>query len=102
MLAAGDQVVCVENDGWDWGYFDMIVPEVGAVYTIAEVRPDERTAECPEIPPGLALVLVELPNNRGSYPAECFRKVQRRDLSAWLATSTDFEEPKRAPVTEPA
>ena len=31
-----------------------------------------------------------------------FRKVQRRDLSAWLETATDFEEPKRAPVREAA
>lgn len=29
-----------------------------------------------------------------------FRKVQRRDLTAWLETATDFEEPKR--VKEPA
>lgn len=35
-------------------------------------------------------------------PAEHFRKVQRRDISAWLETPTDFEEPKRAPVTERA
>lgn len=27
---------------------------------------------------------------------------KRRDLSAWLETATDFEEPTRAPVVEPA
>lgn len=29
------------------------------------------------------------------YDAASFRKVQRRDLSAWLKTATTFEEPKR-------
>lgn len=36
------------------------------------------------------------------FAARAFRKVQRRrDLSAWLETATDFEEPKRAPVDAP-
>ncbi|MFN4296770.1 MAG: hypothetical protein ACK4FB_07990 [Brevundimonas sp.] len=38
----------------------------------------------------------------GHFHPSYFRKVQRRDLSAWLETATDYEEPKvkRAPVKE--
>ncbi|WBT04839.1 hypothetical protein PFY01_09245 [Brevundimonas vesicularis] len=38
----------------------------------------------------------------GHFSPRLFRKLQRRDLSAWLKTATDFEEPTRAPVVEPA
>lgn len=31
----------------------------------------------------------------GGWNARGFRKVQRRDISQWLETATDFEEPKR-------
>lgn len=37
-----------------------------------------------------------------SFASHLFRKVQRRDLSAWVETATDFEEPKRVPVKEAA
>lgn len=98
----GDEVVCIENEGWDWSYFDMTKPTIGEVYTIQAVRPDEPTAECPDEPLELALLLVEMPNLLGSYPAQCFRKVQRRDLSAWLetaATDTDrWDKPIKAPA----
>lgn len=30
------------------------------------------------------------------------RKVQRRNIEAWLETATDFEEPKRVPAGEDA
>lgn len=35
------------------------------------------------------------------HPA-LFRKVQRRDLNAWLATTNTIEEPKRTPAKAPA
>lgn len=34
--------------------------------------------------------------------ASRFRKVQRRDLSVWLATKNTIEDPKRVPATEDA
>ncbi|WP_292229363.1 hypothetical protein [Brevundimonas sp.] len=55
---------------------------------------------------GIAVVRLagfhNLPSVDGFYAACQFRKVQRRDLSAWLETATDFEEPRRAPQKEPA
>jgi len=50
--------------------------------------------------PGGGVLIAEAPPpppTRGWREA-CFRKVQRRDLSAWLETATDFEEPKRTPA----
>lgn len=98
----GDEVVCIENEGWDWSYFEMTVPEIGQVYTIQAVRPEEETAECPDEPLSLALIIVELPNPRGSYPAQCFRKVQRRDLSAWLQTAATDTDHLDKPIKTPA
>jgi len=37
------------------------------------------------------------PVDRG-YRASRFRKVQKRDLTAWLSSKQTFEEPKRAPA----
>lgn len=99
-LAPGDLVVCVKNDGWDWAYFQMPVPVIGATYTVLQVFPDMPTAERPDIPLGPALTLVELPSVHGTYPAEAFRKIPpRNDRLTVEAFSVikdgGFEEPKR-------
>lgn len=36
------------------------------------------------------------------YPHFSYRKVQRRDLTAWLSTTNTIEEPKRKPAKAPA
>lgn len=56
---------------------------------------------------GLRVFLVEVDNGDEwgetgkhwfGFNPDRFRKVQRRDLTEWLAQPTDVEEPKRAPA----
>ena len=102
----GDEVVCV-NDQYVHGLCRGIVK--GEVYTIrAVVRPVNGR----NIVVDHARWLVELeevtwdtgcPHIRGAYRPERFRKVQRRDISAWLETAakdTDHLD-RRAPAKEP-
>jgi|GEM_PF-2350412 len=51
---------------------------------------------------GIAAVKPNSVHRDAHFHPALFRKVQRRDLSAWLETATDFEEPKRAPAKEDA
>lgn len=96
----GDKVVCVFNGKWrsKRGYWHDLwlvikngVPIFGATYTISHVNV---TAE------NIVVVdLVECPAPKGlQFHAACFRKAQTRDITAWLETSTGFEEPTRAPA----
>lgn len=91
----GDEVVCVAGrDPRGLATTASAVFEEGVVYVVANVilwRGE------------VGLVIAGMPSDHpsGAYGARFFRKVQRRDLSAWLATATKFEEPKRAPVLQP-
>lgn len=108
MFQVGDEVVCVNAEGCS---------ELtrGATYVVTRVvlngetyASDNATGTTWYNDCGEPTVWV-----RGGYPfwaqpeIGCgydmarFRKVERRDLSAWLKTATDFEEPTRAPVVEP-
>lgn len=96
----GDEVVCiavpdgVENLGFWRQLFYRSPVSVGRVYTVSDIS---RRGD---------LVLIRLKGVRNATPshwfaAHWFRKVQRRDMSQWLETATDFEEPKRAPAKTP-
>ena len=95
----GDEVVCVDAQMTPGcGYWAGLVD--GRIYTVA------RTMASPSVPMQANVLLVGHPNRHRAtgvdhgFRASRFRKVSRRDLSAWLETSTDFEEPKRSPAKE--
>ena len=102
----GDQVVCVSRgEHPDWRFLT-----VGGVYTVSSVYPPERGCDewgidLAEVPVGDAL---EFDPQTGfwigqGFLATRFRKVQRRDISAWLETAakdTDHLD-RRAPAKEP-
>lgn len=85
---------------------------VGQIHTIREVSPlrdgeGRNYANIHGETVGVKLVGIKAyrPNSvhtDGHFSPSLFRKLQRRDLSAWLETATDFEEPTRAPAVEPA
>lgn len=85
----GDEVVCVDASiNPFWGQTALVE---GSVYIIRRV-----------VNGGCAVHLVELlsaPEQYGrcdrGFIASRFRKVPRRDISQWLETATDYEEPKR-------
>jgi hypothetical protein len=89
----GDEVVCVNNDpvgGMPW---KGDVPVIGKTYTVRATswfRNETHLHLCQMHNPHLGIQL--------GYRASRFRKVQSRDLSAWLSTSTNFEEPRRSPA----
>lgn len=92
----GDEVICVQMD---------CAPDmVGRHFTVSSVDPEGFRP--PGMAPltGAAVHLVGVYTRDGietglwGWDAERFRKVQRRDLSAWLKTATKFEGPKRAKV----
>lgn len=81
----GDEVVCVRA-----GRFP--VTSVGEVYIVERVWLHPKD--------GATLDLVGQDNGaRGAgfwgHNPDRFRKVQCRDLTSWLKTATNFEEPKR-------
>jgi hypothetical protein len=100
----GDEVVCVERIAWDgpaprWMFWTRrrlrgYGPKKDHVYVV------EWVGSVSSLVGGVGLEFAQWPNIQ--WASRYFRKVQRRDLSAWLETSTDFEEPKRVPVKEPA
>lgn len=90
----GDEVVFIGNPDFiieaGGGMGDVLEKDV--VYTVEDIG---------FVAP-FACVLISGHHNSkrsdGFYAAMVFRKVQRRDLSAWLKTATKFEGPKRAKV----
>lgn len=94
----GDEVVCVDARAYrkrgDIYAGCWLTGETGLIEgRVYEVR---RVGLCPCGTPGID---VGLPMVAGGFNrSDRFRKVIRRDLSAWLETSTDFEEPKRVPA----
>ncbi len=100
----GDEVVCIITAPMPWlahlDYDELIGIVVGEHYTVAHVGPDPFDGE-------IVVFLNETGNfndhgvDCGYYPLR-FRKVQRRNVSAWLETATAFEGPTRAPAAEPA
>jgi hypothetical protein len=92
----GDEVVCV--DAGPRGTRAHIYLDEGQTYVVEGFDGFTRNGKA-------RLFLVGVcshhpPERRASFAFDRFRKVQPRDLSAWLSTTTDFEEPKRAPAKE--
>lgn len=86
----GDELVCVSS---------LFGPHVvGAQYTVAAVIASGTVTDRFLFIED-AIQLHELPwvenDEEWGFAPGCFRKVQHRDLSAWLRTATKFEEPKR-------
>lgn len=97
----GDKVVCIWPGPWRrsglsrwhrfWRRINNRDPIMGATYTVTTVRP------CADATVGIDVDHAPAPCGF-LYNAILFRKVQPRNLSAWLKTQTVFEEPKRAPT----
>lgn len=85
----GDEVVCVDDAG-----LNSDGPRLGGVYVAGPIQRSRRG--------GLFVRVCGYPDGGLGYYARRFRKVQRRDLTAWLATANTIEEPKRTPAKAPA
>lgn len=83
----GDEVVCVDDAQRDMGFMPMVGIRKGETYTIAGIGVWPGDDVSPTV------FLVEVRNAANLEDLDCgyapdrFRKVQRRDLSAWLKTS---------------
>lgn len=78
----GDEVVCVDAQHT---HLPVVCPELseGAVYRVSDVWIDN-SVRGREV--NVGLVGVEANTTTGGFWAGRFRKVHRRDLSAWLKT----------------
>lgn len=92
----GDEVVCVDVVPLPGKAVTGLVE--GRIYTVSHIGPSEHPGYSQEI----TVFLVETRNDAGGlvpfdagYLPQRFRKVQKRDLTAWLGQITTFEEPKR-------
>lgn len=98
MFKPGDEVECVRSR---FGISE------GKIFTVAAIcYPGDQPVgfDCPIVPAVAASIqLNELPWQQGirngcwfwGYSASAFRKVQRRNLTEWLAQEATFNEPKR-------
>lgn len=98
MLRVGDEVVCIwkgeklPGDSWAGHLWAKLVLRPGGTYVVSWVGVGSVSGT-----PTLRLVGVR--NRPGKVWAQgLFRKVQRRDLTAWLATENTIEGPTRAPA----
>lgn len=89
----GDEVVCVD-DSLAWGREPCGLVK-GQVYRVLDLG----EGFWGDIGVNVG---VPSPHPTGRWSVSRFRKVQRRDLSVWLATKNTIEDPKRVPATEDA
>ena len=98
----GDEVVFIGDPDEQpiEGYADCTVKLVrGAVYRCTGLFDDGVVCTCC----GHSLWVTLVEGGEGDEWSACsFRKVQHRDLNAWLATENTIEEPKRTPAAAPA
>jgi hypothetical protein len=100
----GDEVVHVQTDGGELGaayrlWLSIFNPEcLGNIDDEGEVLVVQAVVPHPHIAGLFGLSF----GDHGRYPHYAFRKVQRRDLIAWLTTTNTIEEPKRTPTKAPA
>jgi hypothetical protein len=91
----GDEVVCVNASLIEPAPWQGDAPVEGGVYVVVAVHLYRNEPH---------VRLAEISNVEGDdledvgYRARRFRKVQKRDLTAWLSDEQTFEEPKRAPA----
>lgn len=88
----GDEVVCVSSTFHTYGEDAAdIFPTKGQVYTVHSFVSDDE---------GVWVVLCEVLSHL--YDPSLFRKVQRRDLSAWLETAATDTDKWDKPIKTPA
>lgn len=86
----GDEVVCVNDSDWSPQTFQ---PRRGQIYTISEVVEDRGR---------VGIGLCEARDTDDLFAPRNFRKVQRRDLSAWLETAATDTNHLDKPIKTPA
>lgn len=93
----GDDIVCVDADEpCTPGHQRWAHPlEKGAVYQVARLDLSEWSAALLVFLAGHPNLWIETGEDVG-FAASRFRKVQRRDLTAWLATPNTIEGPVRS------
>jgi len=95
MFKVGDEVVCVDDSPWRSTGTKSL--QKGKVYTIrdSDNLPPDHNGDI-----GFHLVEVETPFTQQNvgWSSFRFRKVQKRDLAAWLATENTVEGPVRKKV----
>lgn len=100
----GDEVVCIAKarvrPAPQWMFWTRRVRDGNPFGRRALIVADVSFGTAESFPEIGAIAWIRLSGVEGWFSARSFRKVQRRDLSAWLETATDFEEPKRSPVKE--
>lgn len=96
----GDEVVCVQDESERWSISSGLT--VGAKYTVTQVFEDKVGYDASRREVGVKLLEVAPPCPFSGFKAAWFRKIQRRNLTAWLATENTIEEPKRIRETESA
>ena len=94
----GDEVVCVDDTGYPPIYRPDECPVLGKHYRVVSMSYHDDGLCWRGAGVSVSLAEIELPH----WAAERFRKVQRRDLSAWLATENTIEEPRRAKESQNA
>jgi hypothetical protein len=92
----GDEVVCVEDESVNWNVVSGLV--VGATYTITSVFEDKVGYDSCNRAVGVTLAEVPPPGEFSGFKASWFRKVQRRDLTAWLGQTATYDEEQHAPA----
>ena len=88
---AGDKVVCVKMPVEIWGGLTPIV-HVGGVYTIAAIKPTRH------ISVGVAVRLIEQPNERALYNPKLFRPVQTKSTETGMKMLRKLLTNKKARV----
>jgi len=94
----GDQVVCVDASASYYHGFNSLL--LGAVYRVAAID-----GLPPEADGTIGLHLSEIPTPAPSHigwASRRFKKVQRRDLSAWLGTAATDTDHLDKPIKMPA
>lgn len=82
----GDEVVCINDRPWsnEHGMSGPNVPHIGPTYVV--------TGSSHEPKSGDPFISLKGFGRLNFWDAHCFRKVQRRDLTAWLKTSVGNTE----------
>ena len=87
----GDEVMCVDAGA---GWCERPTPlKKGATYEVKRIGPPDADGDR-----GVEVWGVSASRRWPYWRSSRFRKVQRRDLTAWLATENTIEGPVRAPA----
>lgn len=103
----GDEVICVDGGQRQFPDVGLVSLVEGATYTIASFQAEGEVGDTGlVIGRGGCVQIVELGYLRSGehcgFRATRFRKVQRRDLSAWLETAATDTDHLDRPIKTPA